>query len=1008
MEGRKRARIKRNGAFSFPVSVVSKPQNILYLRPDTFGDIVIFEPVLRALTEAWPDAIHTLLVRKGYETLAPLFSEKLIWRATELNPFKSGPAEGRALLTAVLSSLAEDPPDLIIAATLNRTWFEVALAAHFPQARRIALGQGKVDPLFANALRIEYGVTAAEVFTEVVPADETEQEWQSNQKLAEYLLGVEVPEAIPGLHVSKDISARAQAVLQRHQLQAWSWVAVFPAGIANVPLKAWPAQRFAEVAAWLQQKHQLQVMLLGHESETGVLDEVAHAMTELGMKAPPRWTGRDGEITLLAALLSTSKLYFGNDTGPMHLAAAVGRPVAAIFGGGHWPRFKPAARQAVSLIHPLPCFGCGWDCYFDGAPCIKTLTVADAKQAITHLIDAGEASINQIVEAQNISTESRDLIAAATPRYRKLQRDRLDRQHKIEELTHLDREKDVEIDDLKHEADAIKAELEAECAQKDREIEALKREADTKDHEITALKRETNTKDEEISSLKGEADTKDTEIVELKGEADIKDAEIERLKTVCNEREALIFKLTDIVKEFQAKVASLEGTLGHKETHIEQLTSAHDTLAAELGTLRTQFAALPPEASQYAQWLHDKDVHISNLEQAVATRDLQIRELQSTIENIHRGFGELEQIKRYDRWLHEKEQVIQHLKRVCDERETLIAQMAVQSAGLGRVRQIGLAFSAFVHQKLFRPVKDWMFRKVVEEYWMQLGILRHYGPRAIQWDKQLPKRGRLPDDRLPSIVIVTPSYNQEKFIESTMLSVLNQNYPKLSYGVQDGASKDRSPDIIRRYADRLAHWESSPDGGQASAVCRGFSLLPSSDDDIMAWLNSDDLIAPRALRFVAEYFARHPNVDVIYGNRIIIDGNDQEVGRWIMPRHDRATLEWIDYIPQETLFFRRRIWNAVGGLDPSYQFALDWDLLARFQQAGARIVRLPYFLGCFRVHSEQKTSAHIHTTGHEEMTRIRTRIHGPNPDPVRIEHYARKARFSAALTARLHDWGLRF
>ena len=286
--------------------------------------------------------------------------------------------------------------------------------------------------------------------------------------------------------------------------------------------------------------------------------------------------------------------------------------------------------------------------------------------------------------------------------------------------------------------------------------------------------------------------------------------------------------------------------------------------------------------------------------------------------------------------------------------------------------------------------------------------LRHHDPRPIQWDRKLPKLGRLPDAQLPDLVIVTPSYNQDKFLESTMLSVLNQNYPKLRYRVQDGGSTDRSPEIIQRYADRLASWQSAPDRGQSDAIRRGFDQLPGGEDDVMAWLNSDDFIAPRALRFIGEYFARHPKVDVIYGHRIIIDGHDGEIGRWILPRHDRATLEWIDYVPQETLFFRRRAWTAVGGLDPSFQFALDWDLLARFQQAGARIVRVPYFLGCFRVHSEQKTSAHIHTTGHEEMTRIRTRIHGSQPDPRRIEHYARKARFTAALTARLHELGLRY
>ena len=665
-------------------------------------------------------------------------------------------------------------------------------------------------------------------------------------------------------------------------------------------------------------------------------------------------------------------------------------------------------RQVVSVVQPLPCFGCQWDCHFGDAPCVKTLAVADVQGAITRLLDARTAPLELVVETRNLSPETHRLIAAATPLYKKLQGDRLDRQYKIEELTHLDREKDVEIADLKRaaeerkvEMESIKAELEAECAQKDTEIAELKQETDTKDTEIADLKKETDNKDVEIDSLKGEANTKDAEIGQLKSEANTKDAEIDRLKAVCNEREALIFKLTDIVKDFQGQVAALKASLEEKESEIT-------VLRPELAKLQTHFAALPADASQYGQWLHDKEAHIRNLEQAAAARELLIGEQRASIDHYARGYGELEQVKRYGRWLHEKEAVIQQLKRACDERETVIQQLAAQAAGLGRLQQAWIAVRGYFRLKFWQPAKGWAFRKVVEEHWMQLGVLRHHDPRPIEWDRKLPKQGRLPDAQLPAIVIVTPSYNQDKFLESTMLSVLNQNYPKLQYSVQDGGSTDRSPEIIRRYADRLASWQSAPDRGQSDAIRRGFDQLPGGEEDVMAWLNSDDFIAPRALRFVGEYFARHPKVDVIYGHRIIIDGHDREIGRWILPRHDRATLEWIDYVPQETLFFRRRAWNAVGGLDPSFQFALDWDLLARFQQAGARIVRLPYFLGCFRVHSEQKTSAHIHTTGHEEMTRIRTRIHGPNPDPVRIEHYARKARFTAALTARLHELGLRF
>ena len=972
----------------------STPKNILYVRADSFGDLILFTPALARLIKAWPAARHTLLVRPGYESLKPLFPGEINWQVAAVNPFKESPAAARSSLKTLLAGLEANPPDLIVAATLSRTWLEVAVAARFPQARRVALGDGAVDPIFATALELELGIKAADIFTEKVGADEQALEWENNFRIADHLLGRRVERTVPALHVPAPLAAKAAKLLAVEKLAAGQWVACYPAGVANVAMKAWPAAKFAETIAWLHREHGLKVLLLGHRSEAAIVAEVADLTAKVGLPRPAIWISEDGEIPLMAALLATARFYLGNDTGPMHLSAAVGVPVIGIFGGGFWPRFKPVGRQVVSVVQPLPCFGCGWDCHFGDAPCVKLLAVADVQSAVTRLLGAKAAPLDAVIEACNLSAEALALIAAATPRYQKLQQDRLDRQHKIEELTAQGRAKDVEnnalklaAEERKREMESIKAELEAECAQKDTEIAELKAETDTKDAEIASLKRETNTKDTEIGQLKVEADTKD--------------AEIARLKAVCDEREALIFKLTDIVKDFQRQVAELKGTLEEREREIA-------LMRPELTKLQAHFAALPPEAAQYGQWLHDKDVHIRNLEQAAAERDRHVRELQLSIANLNHGLGELEQVKRYGRWLHEKEAVIQQLKRACDQREALIGQLVAANAGLGRLGKVWLAVRELVRQKFWQPGRDWIFKKVVEDYWMQLGVLRHYEPRPLQWDFKLPKKGRLPEARLPALVIVTPSYNQDKFLESTMLSVLNQNYPKLRYSVQDGGSTDRSPEIIRRYADRLAHWQSAPDRGQSDAIRRGFDQLAGEEGDVMAWLNSDDMVAPRVLRFVAEYFARHPHVDVIYGHRIIIDNHDREIGRWIMPRHDPATLEWIDYVPQETLFWRRRAWNAVGGLDPSFQFALDWDLLARFQQAGARIVRLPYFLGCFRLHSEQKTSAHIHTTGHEEMTRIRTRIHGPAPDPARIEHYARKARFTAALIARLHGLGLRY
>lgn len=975
------------------------PKHILYIRPDTFGDIAIFEPVLRALMGRFPKTAHRLLVRTGYETLAPLFPPALTWLATPINPFKQSPAEEREALKALLGQLSANPPDVVIAPTLNRTWLEVAIAAHFPRARRIALGDGRVDPLFVRSLELEFGIKSDEIFQEIVPIDDGAREWENNFRLADHLLSERLPRTAPALAVPAELAASAATILTQKGLSAGQWIAVIPGGLANVPIKAWPLDRFAEVVASLERTHGLPVLVIGHQSEQALLDTLATQVAARGARRPATWSGRDGEIALLTALLATSRLYFGHDTGPMHLAAGVGCPVVALFGGGHWPRFRPVGPQVLSVVQPLPCFGCNWDCHFGDAPCVKTMTVASVEAAIARILAAGGHPIDDVVESQGLPVETHRLIATVTANYRQVQGDRLKRQHKIEELTHLGREKDVEMEALKQSAEdrktemeAIKAELEAECASKDTEIAELKQSAEDRKTEMESIKAE----------LEAECASKDAEIAELKGEANTKDAEIGSIKQIANEREQLIITQDGHIKHFQRAVAELQARIAHLEGELRERQARLDELAGKL-------SHLPPDALQWAQMFKDKDVHVGNLDGIIANLRAGIAERDATVANIQAGLHGLEAAKYFGQLLAEKEAVLQVLNTACIEREKVIQQLSLQVAGLGRLSQLWQALRAHVRLKYTTPLSTWLFQKVVADHWMQIGVLRHYEPRPLKWDR-LPKAG-LPDKRLPQIGIVTPSYGQETFIESTMLSVLNQQYPRLLYVVQDGGSKDASPRIIERYADRLTHWESVRDKGQADAIRKGFAHIEPQlgPEDVMAWLNSDDLIAPRSLRYVGEYFARNPSVDVVYGHRIIIDPHDQDVGRWIMPRHDPKSLEWIDYVPQETLFWRKRAWDLAGGIDPSFQFALDWDLLARFTQARCKVVRLPHFLGCFRVHAEQKTSQAIHTTGAAEMARIRQRFHGANQDnQEEINRWARRIRRQGALTARLADLGIRY
>lgn len=254
--------------------------------------------------------------------------------------------------------------------------------------------------------------------------------------------------------------------------------------------------------------------------------------------------------------------------------------------------------------------------------------------------------------------------------------------------------------------------------------------------------------------------------------------------------------------------------------------------------------------------------------------------------------------------------------------------------------------------------------------------------------------------RRPKLSIVTPSFQQARYLPDALRSVLGQTEVSCEYVVQDGGSTDGSDKIIGQFAQekasaqvqspsdttpRLSTWVSEPDNGQADAIAKGFAKTSGGPDDLMAWINSDDFYSPGTLAFVADFFARHPDVDVIYGHRLLVDEKSREIGRWFLPEHDDGVLKLYDFVPQETMFWRRRIWDKVGGINSSYKFAMDWDLLLRFQTAGAHIVRVPYFLACFRIHSAQKTTALLETVGQREIDALRLRTHHRQITPAEIE-----------------------
>jgi len=207
---------------------------------------------------------------------------------------------------------------------------------------------------------------------------------------------------------------------------------------------------------------------------------------------------------------------------------------------------------------------------------------------------------------------------------------------------------------------------------------------------------------------------------------------------------------------------------------------------------------------------------------------------------------------------------------------------------------------------------------------------------------------------LPLISVVTPSYNQARFLEDTLRSVVSQEYPRKEHIVLDGGSTDDSVEIIRRYAPHLRYWASEPDRGQAHAINKGLAM---AQGDVLAWLNSDDTYLPGALATVGAIFGEHPEVDLVYGDFVYTD----VAGRPMRRRHvfssiSYESLLYHDYLGQPAVFFRRSLYDKVGPLDEALYYCLDWDLFLRMWRV-CRPRHVPVVLATYRLDSAAKSNA---------------------------------------------------
>ena len=236
------------------------------------------------------------------------------------------------------------------------------------------------------------------------------------------------------------------------------------------------------------------------------------------------------------------------------------------------------------------------------------------------------------------------------------------------------------------------------------------------------------------------------------------------------------------------------------------------------------------------------------------------------------------------------------------------------------------------------------------------------------------------------VSIVTPSFNQDRYLEETIQSVLSQDYPQIEYMIVDGGSTDSTVDVIKKYEHELAWWISEKDQGQTDAINKGFARAKGN---ILAWINSDDTFEPGAVTAAVKYLQDHPEVGMVYGDCNYINESGKLIGRFHSAQTNyRLLRQGYTHIPQQTMFFRAELWKEIGPLDPSFYFAMDYDLWTRIA-ARAPIKYVSQTWANFRLHTAGKTIL-ADDRCWPEMLRIHYRDGGSFFSAIVAKYYLRK------------------
>jgi len=351
---------------------------ILASNPDTIGDMVLRQPLYAALSEAGHELM--LIVRPSVESLVPYVAPRAQVLKLPLEVYRDDLPLHWDEFAALFHAAREFSPDVLLVAPYRWTLFEEKLAEQLPAARRFGMN----GRLYAGDPHAGHSPLSNLHFDVTAQVDENQPDVEKYALLAAQMLGEAVRSTLPRLIADESSLKEARGILGNLGLDPGEFLIAAVAGTVNVPLKQWHTNAWAQVLAHWSQTYDRRFLFIGLPEEREVLTKVHDAMGSQSARSAV-WAESGGGVSNLLALTSLSRGYTGHDSGPMHLAAATGKPVLAVFGGGTWPRFVPAVEPSCAITVGVPCAGCGWVCAFARPHCIEDVPVEEVKRAVEDL-----------------------------------------------------------------------------------------------------------------------------------------------------------------------------------------------------------------------------------------------------------------------------------------------------------------------------------------------------------------------------------------------------------------------------------------------------------------------------------------------------------------------------------------------------------------------------------------------------------------------------------------------